>query len=73
MWGRDRTSFVARLVFIVLGVLFLLEQLNVLEVRPGLVLPIVLVAFGVALLIGRSDRDRHPPPPPPPPSPPSAE
>jgi hypothetical protein len=40
------------LVFIVLGVLFLLDGLDVIRLRAVYVLPIVLIAAGVAILVG---------------------
>lgn len=43
----------AGLVFIVVGVVFLLERLGVVSVSPSFVLPVILVAIGVGLLVGR--------------------
>jgi hypothetical protein len=65
----DRTALIAGVIFIVLGVLFLLEQLDVLDVRSSFVAPIVLVGIGIGMLVGRGDGHREPPPPPPPPPP----
>jgi hypothetical protein len=42
---------VAGLVFIALGVLLLLEELGVLELRPGVLLPILLIALGAAVVL----------------------
>lgn len=42
----------AGLIFIVLGVVFLLEQLDVFELRAVYVWPVVLIAIGVAVLLG---------------------
>jgi hypothetical protein len=50
--GLNRTSLVAGLVFIVLGVLFLLDQLDVLRLRASYVLPVVLIVLGMVVLIG---------------------
>jgi len=81
------SSLLAGIVFIVLGVLFLLDRLGVLALSGHYVWPIVLVAIGVAVITGggrrsyRSpyrhwhrddDRPSSPPPPPPPPPPPAA-
>ena len=49
----DRLSLVAGLVFIVVGSVFFLERLGVIEVSPSFVLPVVLVALGIMLLVGR--------------------
>lgn len=54
----DRTSIVAGLVFIVLGVLFLLERAGVLDVQPAYVWPLLLIGLGVAVLLG-GRRERH--------------
>lgn len=48
----NRTALVAGLIFIVLGVVFLLEQLEVFELRAIYVWPVVLIAVGVAVLLG---------------------
>jgi membrane-bound ClpP family serine protease len=48
----NRTALVAGLIFIVLGVVFLLEQLEVFELRAIYVWPVVLIAIGVAVLLG---------------------
>jgi hypothetical protein len=37
--------------FIVAGVLFLLDRLDVLEVYPGVLWPLLLIVLGVALLL----------------------
>jgi uncharacterized membrane protein HdeD (DUF308 family) len=50
--GLNRTSLVAGLLFIVLGVLFLLDQLDVLQLRASYVVPVVLIVVGVVVLIG---------------------
>jgi len=55
----DRSALISGIVFIVLGVLFLLEQYDVLDVRASFVLPIVLVGIGVWLVTGR-DRPHRP-------------
>jgi len=40
----------AGLLFVVLGVVFLLEQLNVFDLRAVYVWPVVLIVLGVAIL-----------------------
>jgi hypothetical protein len=50
--GRyDTAALGAGFVFIVLGVLFLLDQLDVITLRAGYVLPIVLIAVGAGVLV----------------------
>ena len=46
----NRTAFVAGLVFVGLGVVFLLEALNVFELRARYLWPVVLIAIGAAIL-----------------------
>jgi membrane-bound ClpP family serine protease len=48
----NRTALLAGLIFVVLGVVFLLEQLDVFELRAAYVWPVVLIAIGVAVLLG---------------------
>jgi hypothetical protein len=45
-------SVVWGLIFILLGLLFLLDQLDVIDLRAAYILPIVLIVIGVAVLIG---------------------
>jgi hypothetical protein len=48
----NRTSLIAGFVFIVLGVLFLLDQLDVLRLRASYVLPVIVIVIGLVVLIG---------------------
>jgi hypothetical protein len=48
----NRTALIGGLIFVVLGVVFLLEQLDVFELRAAYVWPVVLIAIGVAVLLG---------------------
>ena len=48
----NRTSLVAGFVFIVLGVLFLLDQLDVLRLRASYVLPVIVIVIGLVVLVG---------------------
>lgn len=50
--GFNRTSLIAGFVFIVLGVLFLLDQLDVLRLRASYVLPVAVIVIGLVILIG---------------------
>ena len=60
MSGRrvDLTSAVAGALFVALGVAFLLDRLDVWEVRPALVLAAALVVLGAALVLGALLRQR---------------
>lgn len=49
---RNKTSIVGGVFFILVGVIFLLDAAGIWHARPGLVLPIVVIAFGVAILAG---------------------
>jgi len=46
----NRSALAAGLLFVVLGVVFLLEQLNVFDLRAVYVWPVVLIVLGVAIL-----------------------
>jgi hypothetical protein len=59
MNGRDyhRGSVGWGLIFIVLGVLFLLDQLDVINLKAAYILPVVLIVIGaVFLLSGAASR-----------------
>jgi hypothetical protein len=60
MNGRhvDLTAAVAGVLFVALGVAFLLDRLDVWEVRPALVLAAALVVLGGALVLGALLRQR---------------
>jgi hypothetical protein len=53
MNGREfhRGSIVWGLIFIVLGVLFLLDQLDVLDLKAVYILPVVLIVIGATFLV----------------------
>jgi membrane protein DedA with SNARE-associated domain len=46
-----RGSLVWGLIFVVLGVLFLLDQLDVIDLRAAYILPVVLIVIGVTFLV----------------------
>ena len=60
MRDLNATSLIAGIVFIVLGVLFLLDRLSVLALSGRYVWPVVLVAVGVAIIVGSGSRTHHP-------------
>jgi uncharacterized membrane protein YidH (DUF202 family) len=47
----DRTLIAAGLVTIALGALFLLDRLEIIDVRFGYAMPAVLAAAGIVLLV----------------------
>jgi uncharacterized membrane protein YidH (DUF202 family) len=47
----DRTLIAAGLVTIALGALFLLDRLEIVDVRFGYAMPAVLAAVGIVLLV----------------------
>jgi hypothetical protein len=53
MNGREyhRGPILWGLIFIVLGVLFLLDQLDVLDLKAAYILPVVLIVIGAAFLL----------------------
>jgi hypothetical protein len=59
----NRGSLAAGVAFIVIGLAFLLEALNVWDIKPEVLWPSTLIAIGGALLIGAPTR-RTPPSPP---------
>jgi hypothetical protein len=52
-------SAIVGLVFIALGTLFLLDEYDVVRLRPALVLPVLLIGLGLGLLAGVLEPRRH--------------
>jgi hypothetical protein len=53
----NRGALIAGVVFIALGVVFLLDTLGVIDLRAAILFPVLLIAVGVAILLqarGRS-------------------
>lgn len=50
--GIDRGAVIAGLVFMALGLLFLLDRLGTIDFRIVYVWPIALIGFGLAILFG---------------------
>lgn len=50
--GGNRTAVVWGLFFIVAGIAFLLDRLDVWTLRARYVLPVLLIVLGVAILLG---------------------
>ncbi len=59
MNARERRGIVAGLLFIILGVIFLLEALEVFEMAPTTLWPILLIALGLGVLAGTGGRDEN--------------
>ncbi len=55
----DRVALAFGLAFVVAGVLFLLDRLDVWQLRVSYVLPVFLIALGVGILVG--GRSKEPP------------
>lgn len=47
-----RGSLVAGVFFIVMGVVFLLDELDVIDVDPTVLWPAILIGVGIALIAG---------------------
>jgi len=55
----NRGAVIWGLIFVVLGVLFLLDQLEVINLKAAYILPVVLIVIGVTFLIsGAATRRR---------------
>jgi hypothetical protein len=54
-----RRSLVSGLIFVALGIMFLLEAVGVYEMAPSTLWPILLIALGIGVLsgIGGDDHD----------------
>lgn len=75
---RSRVALVAGALYVVLGVLFLLDRLGVITIAAAYVLPVLLIALGVGVILGSRRSDTRPPPPAPapetdPPPPPASD
>lgn len=64
MNGLDRGAIVIGVLFIGAGVVFLLEALEVVTLRPGVLWPIVVIGFGLSIAFGsKPNRERSDAPP----------
>lgn len=59
MSPQQRRGLVSGILFILLGVLFLLEALEVYEIAPATLWPVLLVALGIGILAGTGQQDDH--------------
>lgn len=51
--GTNRSAVIFGVFFIVTGVAFLLDRLEVWDLRARYLFPVVLIVLGVAILLGR--------------------
>jgi drug/metabolite transporter (DMT)-like permease len=54
----DRSGFTAGLIFVGLGILFLLERLGLLSLAGQYLWPILLIVLGIVVLLGEGSRRR---------------
>lgn len=52
MTSKQRRGVVSGLIFIALGVMFLLEALDVFQLSPSALWPLLLIALGIGVLSG---------------------
>ena len=57
---QDRRALVAGLLFVVLGIVFLLEAVEVYELAPATLWPLLLVTLGIGIMAG-TGHDEEPP------------
>lgn len=57
MSKQQRRALVSGLLFIILGVVFLLEALEVFELAPATLWPVLLVALGIGVIAGAGGDD----------------
>jgi drug/metabolite transporter (DMT)-like permease len=55
----DRSGFTAGLIFVGLGVLFLLERLGLLTLAGQYLWPILLIVLGIVVLLGEGSRRKY--------------
>lgn len=56
---RQRRGIVAGLLFIILGVVFLLEALDVFEMAPATLWPLLFISLGLSVLAGAGGSDEN--------------
>jgi hypothetical protein len=56
----NRTALIAGLLYVVIGIIFLLDSLDIVEVRAAVVLPLLIIGLGVAVLWGGLFRESRP-------------
>lgn len=56
-------TFTAGLIFVIIGIAYLLEAFEVWQVNVARTWPLVLIAAGVVIILNARRDDREPPPP----------
>lgn len=59
---RHRRGTVIGVLFMLLGLLFLLEAFDVFELAPAALWPILLISLGIGVLVGGGDGHEGDPP-----------
>lgn len=59
MNAQQRRGLVAGVIFVALGLMFLLEALEVYELAPTTLWPVLLIALGVGVLAGTGGDGNH--------------
>ncbi len=54
----NRGSIVAGVVFILVGTAFLLQELDLWDLKAVYVFPVLLIALGIAVILGGTGRDK---------------
>ena len=58
----NRTALIAGFCFLLLGIVFLLDEMGVIALEPAYILPLILIVLGVAVVLGAVLTARHEPP-----------
>jgi hypothetical protein len=57
MRAKQRRAAIGGIIFLVLGIMFLLEALDLYTLAPSTLWPVLLLALGVGVLAGIGDDD----------------
>lgn len=59
MASWNRTALIAGVLYVVIGIVFLLDSLDVVDVRAAVVLPLLIIGLGLAVLWGGLSREHR--------------
>jgi hypothetical protein len=62
MTVQQRRAIVIGVLFVILGLLFFLEAVELFEIAPTTLWPVLLIALGIGVLAGIGDNDEDPTP-----------